>query len=126
MRMSRNDKLHERLAELRSEFRELLVAELQAMAQSGRSRYVFRHTGRVPEGRSWRNAHEAKMEELEEELTSLRKKLGADPGACPTRYARALLDAYEAAGSSWWHGQAKAVARRLLEELQHETSTQPR
>lgn len=64
------------------------------------------------------------MEELEEELTHLRKKLGADPSTCPTRYAREFLDAYEAAGSSWWHGQDKAVAKRLLGELQREIDTQ--
>ncbi len=120
--MGRNDNLYERLEALRSEFRKLLAAELQEMAQSGRSRYFFRHTGPVPEGRSWRTAHEAHMEELEEEITQLQEKLGADPSTCPTRYVGEILDEYETAGSSWFHGRHKAVAKHLLEKLQHEIS----
>lgn len=64
------------------------------------------------------------MEELEEEITHLGEKLGADPSTCPTRYVENFLAAYDAAGSSWWHGQNKAVAKRLLEELQHEINSQ--
>jgi hypothetical protein len=122
--MGRNDKLHARLEALRAEFRKLLLAELQSVAQCGRSRYFFRHTGRVPEGRSWRSPQEARIEELEEEITHLRAKLGADLATCPTRYVEEYLRAYETAGTTWWDGRNKAVAKRLLEELQHEISTQ--
>ncbi len=83
--MGRNDKLYARLEALRSEFRKLLLADLQSVAQSGRSRYFFRHRGRVPEGRSWRSPQEPYIEELEEEITHLGEKLGADPATCPTR-----------------------------------------
>jgi hypothetical protein len=122
--MSRTEKLYQRLDALRSEFRKLLAADLEIVAKKGLSEYFYRYITPVPRGRSHRAPKLARLEELEEEITHLRKKLGEDAATCPTRYVHQFVSACDRAGKGWWDGQSQATAKRLLEELQHEIDTQ--
>jgi hypothetical protein len=60
------------------------------------------------------------MEELEAEITQLGKKLGLDASTLPTRYVREFVSASEAAGLKFFDGQHRALAKRLLAEVQAE------
>src|SRR5436309_1304915 len=114
--MSRNEKLYQRLDLLRSEFRKLLAAEFELVARKGLSEYFYRYITPVPRGRSHRTPELAHLEELEEEITHLREKLGESASTCPTRYVHEFVAACDSA-QDWrtWH--SKATAKRLLEEL---------
>ena len=118
--MSRTEKLQARLDALCCEFRKLLAKEFEEISRGAYSSFVWRHTGPVPEGRSRRNAHVAHMEELEAEITQLGKKLGLDASTLPTRYVREFVSASEAAGLKFFDGQHRALAKRLLAEVQAE------
>ena len=87
-KMSRTNKIYERLDQLETEFRKRLTDEFQKGPSGAWSRYLSRKIPHLMDGRFWRNAEAAELEMMEKDIVALREKLGEPISESPVNILR--------------------------------------
>jgi len=114
--MVRSEKLYHRLEQLESGLRQALICELRDEVGDRPSRYLMRK-GPYVGGRQYRTAKSNRLESLERQVLTLRRKLQEEvPGpvlAIVEEFAERVRSAVKP-----WEGGRVAIAKDLLAKLQ--------
>jgi hypothetical protein len=108
--MSRQDKLFSRLDTLESEWKKMILSELEKVSDEGNSKYITRYMGHYASP-AYSDDKTDEIERLEKEIHKLRKKLSLPIDASP----KAILDEYVARYRSG-EGNARGISRKMLQD----------
>ncbi len=121
MKMSRNEKLFNRLDELKSDYQKMIIQELEGVLKGSHSQYFRRKEnlfeyGPKALGKFWQNKETASIEKLEKEILSLADKLN-EPSSSDLCHMIDKFIEERAKLSDRFEGGEEALARRYLNKL---------